>query len=505
MDWQQLKKTYPQDQELPARANRLTALMRVRDCTQYDDIPNPFSSEYNGAGEYIPLDKRRPSVRTNMCATVVDESASLVFGEMHWPALTAEDETVPGVMAALDRECALPAVLIEAVISGSVGSSALLVETVDRRPCVSLHETRYLTPQWDAAGELLLVTQCYKVKGSDLAAQGWTIGADDLPAVFWWRREWDQKECRVYVPTRVSDGLPNRVDAGRTTQHGLGFVPWVWMANMAPPGTVDGPCTFERAIDTVIECDYLLSQSGRGLKYSSDPKLVIKAGEGDQAGADSDGGTTGGSASALILPMNGDAKMLEINGDASGAMLAQYKELRTIVMEQIHGNRASADKISAAQSGRAMEMMCQSLVWLADRLRLSYGEYGLLALYRMICRFSHALTGGIRIGGKDHVGLDDTGLALQWPPYFPSTDPELLQLAQGLATAVAAGFMSNETACSIYAAKVGTASPQEEWNRVLDELSDPVLIAKRQAAANAAKADRQAAGEGRTETRQVTA
>ncbi|XQZ98835.1 hypothetical protein ACOZ4Y_02580 [Komagataeibacter rhaeticus] len=103
---------------------------------------------------------------------------------------------------------------------------------------------------------------------------------------------------------------------------------------------MDGPCTFERAIDTVIECDYLLSQSGRGLKYSSDPKLVIKAGQADPAGAEGDGGTTGGSASALILPMDGDAKMLEINGDASGAMLAQYKELRAIVMEQIHGNRA---------------------------------------------------------------------------------------------------------------------------------------------------------------------
>lgn len=505
MDWQQLKKTYPQDQDLPARANRLTALMRVRDCTQYDDIPNPFSSEYNGAGEYIPLDKRRPSVRTNMCATVVDESASLVFGEMHWPALTAEDDAVPGVMAALDRECALPAVMIEAVMSGSVGSSALLVETVDRKPCVSMRDTRYLTPSWDAGGELVEMMECYKVKGADLAAQGWPISGDDQAAVFWWCRKWDHMECQVYVPRLVSEGMPNRIDASRSTSHGLGFVPWIWMANMAPPGTVDGPCTFERAIDTVIECDYLLSQSGRGLKYSSDPKLVIKAGQADPAGAEGDGGTTGGSASALILPMDGDAKMLEINGDASGAMLAQYKELRAIVMEQIHGNRASADKISAAQSGRAMEMMCQSLVWLADRLRLSYGEYGLLALYRMVCRFSCALEGGIRIGSEDYAGLDATGLALQWPPYFPSTDPELLQLAQGLATAVASGFMSNETACSIYAAKVGTASPQEEWNRVLDELSDPVLIAKRQAAADAAKSDRQAGGAGRTETRQVTA
>ncbi|PYD63551.1 phage portal protein [Gluconacetobacter entanii] len=505
MDWKQLKDTYPKDQDLPVRANRLTALMRVRDCTQYDDIENPFSSEYNGAGEYIPLDQRRPSVRTNLCATVVDESASLVFGEMHWPSLIADEQSVGEVMAALDRECALPAVMIEAVIAGSVGSSALLVEVVDRVPCVSMHDTRYLTPEWDATNALVRVTECYKVKGADLSAQGWKIPADDAQTVFWWRREWGTQECRVYVPTRVADGLPERVDTRRTTQHGLGFVPWVWMANMAQPGTVDGPCTFERAIDTVIECDYLLSQSGRGLKYSADPKLVIKASAGDPAGADGDGGTTGGSASALTLPLDGDAKLLEINGDASGAMLNQYRELRAIVLEQIHGNRAHADKISAAQSGRAMEMMCQSLVWLADRLRLSYGEYGLLALYRMICRFSHALKGGIRIGGQDHVALDDAGLALQWPPYFPSTDPELLQLAQGLATAVASGFMSNETACSIYAAKVGTASPQDEWNRVLDELSDPVLIAKRQAAASAAKTDRKAAGSGSTETRQVTA
>lgn len=90
---------------------------------------------------------------------------------------------------------------------------------------------------------------------------------------------------------------------------------------------------------------------------------MIKAGNADPVGGDA-AGTTGGSATALTLPMDGDAKLLEINGDASDAMLQQYRELRAIVLEQIHGNRAHADKISAAQSGRAMEMMCQSLVWL---------------------------------------------------------------------------------------------------------------------------------------------
>ncbi|WP_415460863.1 portal protein [Acetobacter orientalis] len=504
MDWKQLRETYPREDGLPPRAARLSALMRVRDCVQYDDIPNPFSAEYNGAGEYIPLSKRRPSVRTNMCATVVDESASLVFGESHWPSVKAEDDRTTQAMAALDAESALPAVMLEATIAGSVGSSALLVEVSKRVPCITMFDTRYLTPEWDAARQLVRVTEQYKVKGKDLSAQGWVIPQDNAATEYWWRREWNTTECRVYVPRPVGEGTPDKVDKSRTVQHGLKFVPWVWMANMAQPGVVDGPCTFERAIDTVIECDYLLSQSGRGLKYSSDPKLVIKAGSDPMGGGDSSG-AGGGSATALTLPMDGDAKLLEINGDASGAMLEQYRELRAIVLEQIHGNRAHADKISAAQSGRAMEMMCQSLVWLADRLRLSYGEYGLLALYRMICRFSSAVAEGIIVGGQTYKDLPDTGLALQWPPYFPSTDPELLQLAQGLATAVASGFMSNQTACSIYAAKVGTADPQAEWERVLDELTDPVLVARREAAKNVAKADRQTAGAGRTETRQVTA
>ncbi|MDT8871920.1 hypothetical protein RAA17_14300 [Komagataeibacter rhaeticus] len=117
-------------------------------------------------------------------------------------------------------------------------------------------------------------------------------------------------------------------------------------------------------------------------------------------------------------------------------MRDHYRELRASVMEQIHGNRAQADSLAAPTSGRAMEMLYQPLLWLTDRMRLCYGEYGLLALYRMACRFSHVLTGGLCIGGQDYVGLDAMGLALQWPPYFPGTEGEIAQLAQGLGQAV---------------------------------------------------------------------
>ena len=68
------------------------------------------------------------------------------------------------------------------------------------------------------------------------------------------------------------------IDEARSVQHGLGFVPMVWIRNL--PGqsstgdAVDGACTFRAAIETQIEIEYQLSQAGRGLKYSSDPTLV---------------------------------------------------------------------------------------------------------------------------------------------------------------------------------------------------------------------------------------
>nr|WP_258366055.1 portal protein [Komagataeibacter rhaeticus] len=464
MDWQELSLTYPRDPDLPVRAHRLAALARVLDGTQYDAIPNPFGREYNGAGEYIPLSARRPSVRTNMCRAVVDDAVSLLFGASHWPGLVATDPQLPAILAQLAAETALPALMMEAATRGSIGSSAVLVEAVGRRLRAQLHDTRYLTPLWDGAGDLASVTECYKVRGAMLAAQGWPIGADDAASVFWWQRVWDRADCHVYVPQRVEAGPPARIDATRSTHHGLGFVPWVWMANLAAPGVVDGPCTFAPAIDTVIECDYLLSQSGRGLKYSADPRLVIRAGPDPYA--DGTPASSGGAASALTLPLDGDAKLLEINGDAAGAMRDHYRELRASVMEQIHGNRAQADSLAAPTSGRAMEMLYQPLLWLTDRMRLCYGEYGLLALYRMACRFSHVLAGGLCIGGQDYVGLDAMGLALQWPPYFPGTEGEIAQLAQGLGQAVQGGFLSRQSACALFAARAGVPGPHGEWARI---------------------------------------
>jgi len=248
---------------------------------------------------------------------------------------------------------------------------------------------------------------------------------------------------------------------------------WIRILARAHGDDPDGECTFERAIDTVIEADYLLSQAGRGLKYGSDPTLVLKTNGFSEGNA-----RQGGAASALTLPPEGDAKLLEINGNAAGAVLAHYRELRQLILEQLHGNRAHGDRISSAQSGRAMEMMCQPLIWLVDRLRHSYGAGGLLPLYRMACAFSAGLENGLCLNGEMVRGLDSAGLALHWPPWFPVSEPELLSLAQGLVTAWRGGIVSRETAVRLYANATGNIDPAAEWSRIAAMPIDDVELEK---------------------------
>ncbi|EHH67006.1 hypothetical protein [Gluconobacter morbifer] len=164
-------------------------------------------------------------------------------------------------MGVFTSQTRLASLMMEAARLGSVGSVAILFEVSGGVPRLSLLETAYLTPFWDeASGELLRVEERFLVRGRELAAQGYPISEDLLGAQFWWQRVWTAMDCAVSVPCPVGTSGGSR-DESRSVRHGLGFVPIVWIRNLAGPSGRDpeGECTFERAIDTVIEADYLLS------------------------------------------------------------------------------------------------------------------------------------------------------------------------------------------------------------------------------------------------------
>jgi hypothetical protein len=433
----------PQDPDYSPRTRMLDILHRVLDGTLYDVLPHQFHEERSPGGEYIPLRNRRPSVRYGLSRVVVEDSVSLLFSEGHFPTIDCADPTIQSVLSDIAKEARLNQVMIEAAICGSVGSVAILMRVLRRRVFFQVLDTTYLVPVWnpEAPDSLLRVTERYKVPGQKLVENGYAVPNPDIN--YWFERQWDAEYETWFSPIAVQGTGASEVDLARTVRHGLGFVPMVWVRNL--PGrsptedTNDGACTFRAAIEAQIEIDYQLSQAGRGLKYSSDPTLLIKE------PASSDTQMVKGAGNALVVSEKGDARLLEIGGTASAAVMEYVRTLRELALESVHGNRANADRLTAAQSGRALELMNQGLLWLADNLRISYGETALLNLARMIVRASQVYS--LRVMDRDVAPLDvSVRLSIKWPRWYPPTADDRQKDAQTLTTLVTAGLISRATA-----------------------------------------------------------
>jgi len=448
----------PADPDCSVRARRLVVMRRVLEGTLYDVLPYEFHEERSSSGEYIPLRRRRPSVRYALSRVVVEDSVALLFSDGHMPQVVSTDGPVRDALAAIARECRLNQVMTEAAIRGSVGSACVLLRILRGRVFLDVLDTAWLVPVWEleAPDTLSSVTERYKVPGADLAAAGFTVADEAL--TYWFQRRWDAADETWFLPHPVGSLEEPVVDTARSVRHGLGFVPLVWVRNLPGGEAPDGACTFRAAIETGIEIDYQLSQAGRGLKYSSDPTLLIK----EPAGIEGD--LIRGAGNALIVSEKGDARLLEIGGTAAAAVLDYVRVLRELALEGVHGNRADASRLGAPQSGRALELMNQGLVWLADSLRVSYGE-AVLQLCRMMLRAGlvYPLTAGGRALGVLDAGAE---LHLVWPPWYPATSEDRARDATTLVALVAAGQLSRETARRLLASDWGLLDVAGEQARV---------------------------------------
>jgi hypothetical protein len=458
----------PRDPQYPPRVRKLNILKRVIDGDIYDVLPYQFHEERGAGGEYIPLRSRRPSVRYALCRIVVEDSVSLLFSEGHFPTINSPDRAVRTFLADVLKEAHMNLTMTEAAMRGAVGSVAILMRVLRGRVFFDILDTTYLTPEWDPQepDTLVRVTEQYKVPGTTLKSLGYDVPEPEPD--WWFTRAWNTNDETWFVPSLAVSDRGLVVDEARSVKHGLGFVPIVWIRNL--PGSsstgdeAEGACTFQGAIETQIEIEYQLSQAGRGLKYSSDPTLLIK----EPATADSE--IVKGAGNALVVSEKGDAKLLEIGGTAAAAVIEYVRTLRELALESVHGNRANADRLTAAQSGRALELMNQGLVWLADNLRISYGEGALLSLARMVLRASAIYR--LRIMGREVMPMDaGARLSLNWPRWYPLTADDRQRDAQTLRTLVDAGLISRESAVKAIADTYDIEDVSAELGRVHSELT----------------------------------
>lgn len=460
---------YPKDSDMPERAWVLARLRQVLDGTIYDCLSYPFSSEYSQSNEYVKVHDRRPSVRYNMCNTVVQDSVSLLFGDGRFPIIHCADEPSRLNLAALVRVCGLDGVMSDAAVRGSVGSVVVRFRLLKGRPFFDVFDTDFLTPVWkaDEPDTLESVTEKYKVRGRDLVGMGYPIDEKDAATTYWFQRRWTDTDEEWYLPFKVGgtdrSGKPSVpvLDAGRTVHHGLGFVPMVWIKNLYGKPGVDGGCTFSAAIDTQIEVEYQLSQAGRGLRYSSDPLLIVK----EPAGTDQK--VVRSAANAMVLDQGGDAKLLEISGSAAEAVISYVSKLREFALEAIRGNRSTPDKMGMAQSGRALELLHEPLIWLAGQLRGPYGA-ALLSLIGMVIESSRMFP--VKIGRVVVEFPDDIDVTLRWGHWFDPTHHDNLEESQALSTAAEAGHISRESAVALTCSRYDLPDAPEEMIKVTADI-----------------------------------
>jgi hypothetical protein len=477
----------------------------------YEDLKKEFHEQGNGK-EYVPLHKRAPCIKNNICKLVVDDSTSLLFSESHFPKITCSCPKARVILEKVMKEMGFNELFLDCAFKGSIGSVALLVGVLphhDLEGCelfIKVLKTIFLTPEYenDKCKHLKRIIELYKTDGFSLKKSGYMLDEkfQDKGDVYWFRRVWDRTDESYFVPIR-QDHLSGKlwisedkqldisdvhnestwtIDKERSVTHDLGFVPIIWIQNL-PGGdnNIDGQCTFSEGIDNMICKDYLLSQGDRGLKYSAEPVLTIQSDEIMDAG-DGSSGTLGGTASppqvnksrsnVLLLPQDAQAKLLEITGNGLTTLMDFAKMERESSLEVMHGNRMETQKLSVAQSGKAMEMMNQALVWLADKLRVTYGEGALRKLLRLI----------LKLVSKYDIYLEDellskdfdknTSIELVWGNWFPYTPDDLQKESVALVNLVNNGLLSRETAVKSIESNYNIDDTAEEIKRIDIELKD---------------------------------
>jgi len=411
------------------RYKRLNALDRLLDNSFFDDLGYSFEVE-EANGEYLPLTKRRPSVKYNLARIVVDQSsgslwaddemARIACGSTNSPergdAETAQDQkNVDAILI----DCQLDAVMMEAYEKSASGSGAIIVDVdANGMPTFTCLQGKFVRATWATTGSQILQTleYVYPTTAADLLAVGESMPKDvDPNAPYWVKVAYTAQATIYYKPLAAVDyeslGQLRGADYNETIirwemrsaiAHDWGIVNAVYLRSLLFGNKDDdGRCAYEDCADIQVEMARILSQIGRGIRYAADPLLVRERGEIGSATAgianstidmfgDSNqsrelvgpNGETIRSASNVI---EGKARLLEMTGSGLETGLSYVKTLREWGLEVAGAMKADAASTEGpAMSGRALEVLQQMLRLLVKRQRIAYGQRGLLLLVRVI-------------------------------------------------------------------------------------------------------------------------
>ena len=463
-------------------------------CTQHDHKAYDFDGHILRFGEdnvdipadgYIPMKRRRPSLRMDLPRVIVDRLTSLVFGHEHFPKVNAlGDPIAEDFVQALIDVAKLPIRMVEARnMGGATGTAVMSWGFVGGKPLVEVHQSAFCEViEWrdyDRRKPLRVV------KAYPYTRRVWSADGKPQDATYYYARYWDTDLDITWkeIPDHWAETKAWWKTPATVVAHNTGFCPVYWIQNLPNSSCVDGVSDFENQEADCDAIDVQLSATHKGVVANVDPTLVIH-----DTRTNNEGVVHKGSSHAIYAEKGAD--YLELNGTSIKTSIELLERLRQYELDKaavvlldpqsLTGSGVSA----AAMRTRYAPMLAKCAI-----LREQYGDAlvdildDMLAVSRKLRevqvdadgrqywsalklppRIEETLTsGGLQASIQTEREPGSGGvLSLNWPPYFHSTWQDRNQAV--VAVREAAGkqqVMSRRTAVSSLSPLFGTEVDDE--------------------------------------------
>lgn len=421
-----------------------------------------------------PWQFRRPFIRRNLCNAIVSRFTGLLFGEQRVPRIRTRgkigQEWIDTAIKEMDWYTRWSTAR---TLGGAVGSVVVLVKLINGRPITEILNAKWCTPKWlnddrdtrelDAI-EVLYCRPFFRWENvrdpkSGQIREMWIEGHE------WYRRIITRDSDICWIAPVVKDRPVVFKEVARV-EHGLGFVPAVWVKNTDVVGDDDGSPDCDQQWDNFDALDACYSDGFQGTHYNSDPTLII---ESDR----NLGSVQLGSQVGVQLNKGEKAYLLELVGGGAASAAARAAEIREAILEDVRCNLA--DKIEGAYDTTATHVLKREGAMLerADEFRRQYGDAmeHLFETFLRMCRkigFDRLECPLDRMAG-DAPELDD--VFVEWPPYIQATpaDEELHVRKVAEARMATPPLVSHKTAIRAVAHFLGIDDIEAEMKLIAEE------------------------------------
>gem|GEM_PF-4273603 len=460
------------------RFRRLTRRHAFFDGTQYDHLLFDYDG-YNvntlhspvavESTDYVKMKFRRPSLQTGIPAKIVNAFTTLLFGHGMKPAIVSQkddgktDDDATAFIGQLTKDAKLfKQMLLARTLGGSMGGVAILPTINKGKPGLKVLDIRNMMVfEWEDYDNQIpaVVVQQYRIEREKFEDDGST-----KEQIKWIRRKFDQQHETLWESSWL-DSLEADPDWQLIdeVEHGLSRCPIIWIKNWPESdGSQDGQADYPDRMHSDFErLDYLISQMDRAFFANLDPTPVFSGINPNQVLKGSDNG--------INLPNGADAKYLEASfagAEAGKEHIDKHEgrlqaECQCVILD-------AQTVVGTPPSGEAIKKLLAPMHSRAEAFRDIYGDAIIQAVTLLVEIASNAKE-KLKLSRKVKV-VEAGNLELQWPDFVIPTPEDIGKMAQGIATARAGKFISQQASVRYFAPVVGVEDCEAEIKQLASEL-----------------------------------